>query len=142
MEDIKPFAQLAGSSSDCRFDLVFIANESDLKSGIVSDSLDSTGHDWLGRVVAAHRVQRDPHGLLLGFGFDFQDFAALRIGPTALPANAVRQNRHTASAAILDIFLGGVMVTATHPLFRSGRTSLRNCHDQAAFSSWNLNGRR
>ena len=51
-------------------------------------------------MIAAHRVERDPHGLLLLGFFNDDGFPALGVVPAAVPADEVRPDRVRRSGAV------------------------------------------
>ena len=61
------------------------------RSGTACDGQHRPGHDRSRAVIAAHRVERDPHGLLSLLLVFHDDLAALVV--TAVRADAVRQDR-------------------------------------------------
>ena len=95
-----------------RLDLGLVADQNDAQVGIGGDRLHGAGDDRTGRMVAAHRVQRDLHGLLLLFRR--HDFAALVVA--AVGADAVRQHRLVALAAVLDLDRLDVVMAAPFAL--------------------------
>ena len=118
-------APSAGSSGST---LALVADEDDGQLGVGGDGLDGAGDDRAGGVVAAHRVQGDPHGLLLLLGVLFGDDDAALEEP-AVRADPVRQDRLVALLAILDLDgLDGV-VAPPMALLGVGRSSLGNGHD-------------
>jgi hypothetical protein len=80
-------------------------------------------------MVAAHRVQRDLHGLLLLFRR--YHFAALIIA--AVGTDPVRQHRLVALAAVLNLNRFEVEVAPPFALPGVRDASLRNSHGQLAF---------
>ena len=95
-----------------------------MKLGLSLDGLHRTGDDWPGGMVAAHRVEGDPHGLLL---LHVDDLAVLVVA--AGGADAVRQDGLLAARAILDLNGLEVLVAAPLALPGVGGSSLRNGHD-------------
>jgi hypothetical protein len=93
--------------------LLAIADQDDPYVRILGDGLDRSGHDRSGGVVAPHRVQRDPHGLLL-LGFQGYDFAPLI--EAAVRADAVRQDGLVALRAILNLDRFLVVVASSSSL--------------------------
>src|ERR1051326_4652300 len=79
-------------------------------------------------MVAAHRIQRDAHGLLLLF-FGSYDDAALVL--TAIGADVMRQDRLLAVRAILHLQRFDMLMTSPHSLPRMRSPSLRDCHSSA-----------
>jgi hypothetical protein len=75
-------------------------------------------------MIAAHRVQRDLHGLLLLF--HHHDLTALVVA--AVRADAVRKHRLFASGAILNLDRIEVLMAPPLPLPGMRRTPLRNGH--------------
>src|SRR5262245_49261886 len=126
MMDREPVAELSFGSTDRLLDLFAVADEDDLYLRILRDGLDGTGHDRPGGVVAPHRVQRDPHGLLL-LGFQSHDFTALI--EATVRANAMRQDRLVALRAILNLDGFLVVVAPSAPLPGMRRAALRNSHE-------------
>jgi hypothetical protein len=125
MKDLEPFA-IGSKSVQFGVDSVFITDEDNGHIGLSCNGLNSAGHDGTGRVIAAHRVQRNPHELLLLF-LDRDDFSALVVA--AIRADAVRQSRLIALRAILDLRRLGMMVAAPVALPGTRRTPLRYGHD-------------
>jgi hypothetical protein len=124
MKELDP-GPVAGFLGHERLYLGLIANKNNLQISIRRDSLHRPRHNGSGRMIAAHGIERDPHGLLLLF--QSHDLAPLVV--TAIGANLMRQHGLLTIAAILN--LNGLYVQMTPPLPLPGmrRPSLRNRHD-------------
>jgi hypothetical protein len=83
-------------------------------------------------VIAAHRVQGDPHGLLLFLGFFFLSDHDATLKKTAIRANPMRQDRLVALLAVLNLNRANGVVRPPMALLGTGRTSLGNSHDSFA----------
>jgi hypothetical protein len=98
-------------------------------------------------MVAAHRIQGYPHGLLLLFNGRIANpwlllllffslgyhFAALSIVPTAVPANHVGQNRVAAAVAVGILTRLEMQMAPPRALAGMGGSSLRYGHGEVAF---------
>ena len=104
-----------------------------LEFGIGRDRLHRAGNDGAGGVVAAHRVQGDPHRLLLLFRR--HDFATLVIA--AVGADTVRQHRLIALRAVLDLHRLNVLMAPPIALAGVRGPSLWYGHDSIpVLSPW------
>jgi hypothetical protein len=106
-----------------------VADQHDRNTRFLGDGVDGPGHDWSRCVIAAHRVQRDSHGLLpLGF-FEDHDLAILI--HTAIRADAVRQNRLVAMRAVLHLYRIAMVVASAFAFAGTRTPSLWDSHGGA-----------
>ena len=120
----------AASAAQVRFHLGPIAHQGHAQIRIGGNGLHSARHHRSRCVVAAHRVQRDLHGLLLLFRL--HRFAALVVA--AVGTDAVRQHRLVALGAILDLQRFDVQMASPLALPGVRSSSLGNSHDSLAFA--------
>ena len=107
------------------FHLSLIADEDNAELRVGIHGKHRAGDDRLGRMIAAHRVERDLHGLLLLF--HHHDLTALVVA--AVRADAVRQHRLFAPRAILNLHGFEMLMATALALPGMRRASLRNGHD-------------
>jgi hypothetical protein len=114
-----------------------VAYQSNAKAGIGLDGLKGTVHDRSRRMIAAHRVERDTHGLLLLL-FHVHDFPALV--EAAVRADAMRQDRFVTVWAVLNLNRFDMEVAPPFALSGMGCSSLRDCHGvrPCQIRLWNL----
>jgi hypothetical protein len=99
-----------------------------LKIRVPGNGLESAGNDRSGSVIAAHRVQGDPHGLLL-----LCDHNLATLVMPAVGAYPVRKHRFIAPAAVLN--LNWLQMQMAPPLALTGvrRAPLGNSHESLPF---------
>jgi len=118
------FDALAGRPRQAILDLSLIADQDHPQFGIGGNGLHGAGNDGAGGKIAAHRIERDQHGLLLLLHLHH----CPALVKSAVRTNLVRQYRLTASAAILDLDRLYVQMTAPLALPGVGRSSLGYSH--------------
>jgi hypothetical protein len=124
VKDFEPLGSAAGLSQ-ARLNLGTVTDKNDAQFGVRCHSLDRARHDWSGRKIPAHRVQRNLHGSFLLF--HLHHFAALIVA--AIRTDAMRQHRLVATAAVLN--LKGLHVQVAPPFALPGvrGSSLGDCHE-------------
>jgi hypothetical protein len=80
-------------------------------------------------MIAAHRVERDLHLLLL-FLFHHDRFAALHVRPAAVPADRVGENGMAAAIAVRILPRLEMLMAPPFALPGMGDPSLWNSHDR------------
>jgi hypothetical protein len=82
-------------------------------------------------MVAAHRIQGYPHGLLLLVLFFGNDFAALGVVPAAIPAHDMGQDGVAATIAVGILPRLEMVVAPPRTLASVGHASFRYSHDRS-----------